>query len=283
MSKFTTELRYICETLAESSEYGYSSVNQTIANSRGKLFDFTYPIFDEDYRIPLETKIIKHFYTREIGFETYGLFKLKLDTKMNEIMPYYNKMYESALIEFDPIADVDYEKTTGLEKSTDDDGTRSKTGTVENSVDSTITDTGTISDRGGNTRTTDMNENTHSVDKYSDTPQGAVTGLESGNYLTNATIDDIDVDKSGTVVDDNNNTKTLNTQKVNTEDGVRTYDTVDTHSKTIETTEDYVEKCKGRRGFNSPNKMLREFRQNIINIDMMVIAELSTLFFGLWE
>ena len=30
-------------------------------------------------------------------------------------------------------------------------------------------------------------------------------------------------------------------------------------------------------------KMLKEFRETFLNIDMMVIESLSDLFFGLWE
>lgn len=108
MSKYTTELRYICESLSGLTESkGYNNINDVIANSRQRLFDFNYPIFDETYRSVLETKIIKHFYTREIGEETFGLWKLRLDDKLNLIMPYYNKLYESELLKFNPLYDVD--------------------------------------------------------------------------------------------------------------------------------------------------------------------------------
>lgn len=107
MSKYTTELRYVCETLAGLSESeGYNSVDNIIENSYAKLFDFDFPIFDEEYRPELEKKIIRHFYTREIGQETVGLFKLKLQTKLCDIMDYYNQLYRSALIELDPLTDV---------------------------------------------------------------------------------------------------------------------------------------------------------------------------------
>ena len=108
MSQYTTELRYICESLAGlEHSVGYSDIDEVIDNSYDKIFDFNYPIFDENYRPLLEKKILKHFYTREIGQETYGLWKLKLNTKMNEIMPYYNKLYNSELLEFNPLYDVD--------------------------------------------------------------------------------------------------------------------------------------------------------------------------------
>ena len=108
MSKYTTEVRYICEHLAGLDESeGYESVNNIIDLARPEIFDFDYPIFDENYKPVLERKILKHYYTREIGLETYGLWKLKLDAKLNEIMPYYNKLYDSELIEFNPLYSED--------------------------------------------------------------------------------------------------------------------------------------------------------------------------------
>ena len=50
MSKYTTELRFICETYAgESSSKGYNSVEEIIELARPKLFDFPYDIFDEEF------------------------------------------------------------------------------------------------------------------------------------------------------------------------------------------------------------------------------------------
>ena len=77
MANFTTEVRSICETLSGLSESkGYNSIAEIIENSRSRIFDFDYPIFDEEYRAVLETKILKHYYTREICAETYGRWKL---------------------------------------------------------------------------------------------------------------------------------------------------------------------------------------------------------------
>ena len=60
-----------------------------------------YPIWDESYRAVLNEKIKRHYYFREIGQETPGRFKFYLDTKMNEIMPYYNQLYETTLKNYD--------------------------------------------------------------------------------------------------------------------------------------------------------------------------------------
>ena len=62
-----------------------------------------YPIFDENHRATLNDKIIAHYYFREIGQETPSRFAFNLRRKMNEIMPYYNQLYESEMIKYDPL------------------------------------------------------------------------------------------------------------------------------------------------------------------------------------
>ena len=52
-----------------------------------------YPIFDESYRDGLNQKIVNHFLMREIAHETIELFIHRLNTKMREIMPYYNQVF----------------------------------------------------------------------------------------------------------------------------------------------------------------------------------------------
>lgn len=111
MSKYTTEVRYICETFAgyDESQEEYK-VDEIVEAARSKIFDY-YPIFDESYRPVLERKILRHYYTREIGDETFALWKLHLNNKMQEIMPYFNKLYTANNVEFNPFYDVDVTRT----------------------------------------------------------------------------------------------------------------------------------------------------------------------------
>lgn len=161
MSMYTTELRYICESYAGLTESaGYNNIENVIKKALPKIFDFDFPIFDEDYRTVIETKIIKHYYTREISEETVGLWKLRLNTKMNEIMPYYNQLYKAWSVDFNPLYDTDI--TT--EHTLDNESTQSTTG--------------------------------KSTDRFSDTPQGSLQNIENNTYLSNATI--VDSNASGT-------------------------------------------------------------------------------------
>lgn len=131
MSSYTTEVRFICESYAglDKSE-GFSSIDSVIEKAIPFVFDFSFPIFDENYRIPLEKKILKHFYTREICEETVGLWKLRLEETLEEIMPYYNQLYKTQIDGINPYYNIDLttdHKGQGT-KDTDGTNTNAKTG-----------------------------------------------------------------------------------------------------------------------------------------------------------
>lgn len=256
MSKYTTEVRFICETSAGLTEsVGYSGIDEVLDKARDKVFDFDFPIFDESYRAVLENKILKHYYTREISAESVGLWKMWLNTRMNEIMPYYNKLYESELIKFNPLYDVDL--STDYKKT--DNGGHSKSG----SFSETDGSSGSIS------RTTqDAQKNDH-WDYYSDTPQGGVNGLANNTYLTNARH--ITDDGTGsTSTTSGTDSSTVEKSGSNSETG------------TINNVEDYLHHVVGKTGGASYSKLLSEFRDTFLNIDMMIIGELKDLFMNLW-
>lgn len=64
-----------------------------IIENNVNIFDFDYPIFNENYRTTFQDHFIKHFYYDEIGQETVARFKDRLNIKLNLIMPYYNKIF----------------------------------------------------------------------------------------------------------------------------------------------------------------------------------------------
>lgn len=251
MSKYTTEVRYICETYAGLTESSnYASINDVIQAAIPKVFDFEFPIYDASYKNVLCGKILKHYYTREIGAETVGLWKLWLDTKLNEIMPYYNQLYKSAMIEFNPMYDIDL--TTEHVGSYD--------GNTQFTGDSTENNSGT-----SGTLVVGENDNT-TWNLFSDTPQGALDNVENETYLTNATKNT----ENGT--SSNNTDYEFNTDKVNN----RTDNTI------VNNTDEYIRTVKGKSGGASYSKRLKEFRETFLNIDAMIIDELKGLFLNLW-
>ena len=112
MSKYTTEVRFICEEAAGLSEsVGYNDVNEVVEKAYPKIFDSSLVFYNEETKARLLPKILIHYYQREIGFETVGLWKLKLNQKMREILPYYNQLYASEALEYDPLKNVDNHHT----------------------------------------------------------------------------------------------------------------------------------------------------------------------------
>ena len=228
MAKYTTEIRSICEHYAGLTEStGFEDVDEIIEKSRNKIFQ-NYPIFNENHRAELEHKILKHYYMREIGFETVGLFKLFLNERMAEIMPYYNKLYESETFEFDPLKNVDvwntheqFAEAGGSDMSTlggedvstlggedvnraggSDTTTAESERNLSNDTDftenvrplgaekTTQSETGRVTTTETPTGTETQIQKTHLnhsdivEDKFSNTPQNGVSGVEAENYLT---------------------------------------------------------------------------------------------------
>lgn len=102
-------MRRICQAIAEQNQIQtFDDVEKLIRVAYPKIFENYIPVFDESYKSVLFPKILRHYYTREIGLETVGLWKLKLNTKMAEIMPYYNQLYQSELLKFDPLKNTQY-------------------------------------------------------------------------------------------------------------------------------------------------------------------------------
>lgn len=233
MSRYTIELRYLIE-----------------GNYDLGLKD--YPIFDESYREQLNNKIIQHYYFREIGFETEALFKNRLSQKMNEIMPYYNQMYESSKLKIDPLSTIDLEEVFSRKSKSTGEGTSSTSGTGNNTSNFNSTDT------------TDYGK----VSKFSDIAQAQTTPNEILNdkYLTSATVDDGQ--------DKNTNTGTNTSQTESATSGTST------DKRNLD--EDTTLTRKGNNGTASESELLNMYRETFLNIDMMIIDDLDELFLGIW-
>ena len=269
MSKYTTELRYICETMSGLSESkGYNDIATIVSGARPHIFDFQYDLFDDEHKPDLETKFLLHYYMQEIGFETYGLWHMQLKRKFLELLPYYNELYRTAALEYNPLYDVDYTKThqgsdtaNGTSNSTDN-----SEGTSTRAIDSTD------NSESDSTRTTSDTGWT----LYSDTPQGSISRIDvdGNNYLTNATKNT----DASTETYHGETDRTVNTDETNSYEDEKTSTTTTTNAGTNQ----YTEVMRGKVGTYSYAKLIKEYRDNILNIDLMFIEEFEDLFMQLW-
>lgn len=307
MSKYTTEVRYICEQKAGLQEsIGFNNINSVLDKSWDKIFTTNWEIFDESYRKILCEKILRSYYTREICAETVGLWQLWLDSTLCEIMPMYNQLYKTTIYEFNPLYNTDmtttFTKTVTGNDSKTTTGNSSKWNDVSTSSKNTKTDDYTVKDSSktdstskGNTNSESSNNDTSTeTNKFNDTPQGGVNGIESGNYLTDIRM----ISRTGTTTNssDENSTSSLNGTYTNenlnkgttVNEGTIRSNTNETgaanasETGTSETTETWTEKVMGKNNSENYGQLLVEFRKSIINIDKMIIDELKPLFMQLW-
>lgn len=260
-----------------------------------------YPIFDESYRNVLNQKIIDHYYMREIGAETPALFVFFLNRKMREIMPYYNQLYESAKIEYDPLVNnittIHHVKKNN--DKTQDDHT-GKANTVDDGTydrDRDQTDDGTRHETFDENidQTTNTNQNTFRENRgiNSDTPQQQI-GLKGivydALYATNASTGQ---EEGAAVTEETMHRDTDHTLDETTK--LVTNETIGdkSHSEQDYTDEwqnkhygdhfeDFEQTHDGLIAHSQPD-LIMQYRDTFLNIDMMVIEELNSCFLMLYQ
>ena len=220
MSKYTTELRFVCQS------YGRDEVENWFKDYC--MYDYltqdqVESIINAGIWSPdkLARKIVDHYYMREIGLETAGLFKHYAKVYMQEIMERKLPLIYSASIQYDPLVNVDFVETFN----------RNAQGSASsNSIN-----------------------NGSGLAVNSDTPQGQINKNEilQGKYATT-----VGASESTANITDNSNTQN---------------------------NEEYSKRVKGNSGVSATaQKMIQQYRENIIAIDEDIIKELNKLFMGIY-
>lgn len=234
------------------------SIGDKIEKGRVKLFDFEYPIFDEEYKKTLETNFIRKFYMAEIGHETEGLFKFYLESYMNIHMPYWNRLYSSELLSFDPLVNTDY--TVETTRDTD---------RAQNDNRDTTQTTNTDSTRDSSGQSTDDN---FERNINSDNPDGrlALTTEDGKGVIEYANGISEDYQK-------NSNTASSN-ESVNASGTSDQKDSLVSKTDELET---YYERKLGNIGVQSSSHLLNEFRSTFIRIEKDMFKEMRKELFML--
>lgn len=240
-----------------------------------------YPIFDEDYRNVLNNNIIKHYYFREIGVETVDKFIFFLNRKMQLIMPYYNQMYETTLIEINPLHTVNYSVTNkedftrtndtnevSGEKHLENDNTDTTSIFSENtshdnveSVLNTSENTKSVVENNDQNTVVTENNNIENKNYHSDCPQTEILNgdLNSNLYLSTFDLERGDINNRSTT--DNNETRNSETtDKINNnvttnDNGVAETD----NTTTVNTKRDINSENDIKRSINNEEDYIKNF------------------------
>lgn len=142
-----------------------------------RIFNFDYPLTNKVNKEKFECMILNHFLMRRINFDTVLIFQIQLENKLNEIMPFYNKLFDSIdgwdLFE-NEVHDLTSDTTTS-------DSTNS-TNNISSSNDDDI--------------------------RNSNMPQSQIDNVKDGKYLTNYTYS-----QSNSNSDSNSNSTSNGTNK----------------------------------------------------------------------
>ena len=260
------KVKTLCEHYADMAGYTDLDAIEIIQSSLPYIFDFDFPIFDENHRQTLETKIIKNYYFRGICCPDVEEWKLRLSNKLNLIMPYYNDLYKSSQYLVDIMDDVDYQRI--IKEDTNKSG-------IESTKSTQRSDNTTHSDSLG-TDTDATKSIERDMNRFSDTPQGELEGVENNTYLTNATIVDKDIEGNRAGTSSRQSDGTASTES----EGTFNTANQDTGKR------DMTEHVKGKMGMRSKSAIIMEYRKAILNIDQEIVARLSDLFmnvYSTWE
>lgn len=294
-----------------------------------KVFDFTYPreYLTDTEKAGLEEKILRHYYFREIGLETVAKWKFYLETRMNEIMPFYDEMYRTAKLEYDILENFKTEEvyegndvnkinrngnlTENLIENLDNSNRRDEDlkSTDEHNVTTNSTKTTDNSDNKHETREiTKNNMETRNLDLTgetlnSDFPQSNAANVDYGTAYQKTHTDDEGTVKNNGMDTDEFTTRNASTSKDVTIDTVNDFHNIagrnviqdiirgnktNANERNTEDTENaelnknYTIRRHGKDGSEPFSELIRMYRETVMNIDMLIIRELSDLFMNIY-
>lgn len=85
----------ILQSIVNFGKEDKTKVPNLAKEGHSKIFNFDYPLTSKINKEKFECMILNHFLMRRINFETVLIFQIQLENKLNEIMPFYNKLFNS--------------------------------------------------------------------------------------------------------------------------------------------------------------------------------------------
>ena len=239
------------------------------------------PIFDDDFAFYVKDKKLKEefkekfygrYYLNEIAFETPYTFKFMLNHRLKEIMPYYEQLYQTEWkrVNKDMMNQKDLVDTIThtLKSSSSGDNQTNSTGKTNQSNQSTSS----LNINGSE----QSNEQVTSQHEESFIRDGVSSATIDSNYLTGKSKDE-----SGNTISRSNSSK----QSYSGNDSSKIDDSQQLNSSSNQQTileETTTTISHGDVGIQTPAYAISEWRKIIINIDKLILDELSDLFLKIY-
>lgn len=230
-------------------DFDLSRIDKKIENARPQIFSFDYPMYgDATDKTRLETKILSHYYNYNINCNSVQQWQMHLKNTLNEIMPRYIQLWAKQ----EELINADITNPYTMEDIIKESKKRTIEGTATDNSNSSTT---------GNT-TSNTTTDTNGTTGVKTMPQTVMQA--DNNYYSNITNNDLDeeVNTSGnsTMTSENDSTSTSNSSQ--------------------DDSRDYTKTTKGNIGNYTITKLIQEYQNAIMNIELDIIKDLEPCFFG---
>lgn len=252
--------------------YALPETNQTfddlINSTYEKFFNFDFPWYapDDTGKEDFEKLFLLHYLMYEIGQETIELHRAMLASRLREIMPEMEQVWESLNVDMPWSQNVDMQYS-GNENETSS-GTHSDTSNSTDTSKSNSSRDSSITGTSEDTSNVNTVVNTQSID--SDNPQVNFSGADYASQMNRGeTNQDVTSESTGTTTTKETTTTEESATKDN--ESSRSGETSGTRDKSEARTE------RGNRGM-SRGDIVKQMRDAVYNVNQEIINRCEDLF-----
>lgn len=254
------------------------------------MFDFDYPKLESSQADEIEEMVYNHFKSYQLCVKSPTKWaQYYFAPRLNEIMPMFNKLYESADLIVEPLTNRNYTIEKSFSETENTSGSKDSTSAIEKADATSGYNNSNFSNTTGETVNVESSESIEgsngNTQKFSDTPQGAVTNLTNG-YLTNVTLNDgtneetttgsNSSEKEGSETGENReNFLTANSGSSNKTDNETTSKENTIENESTETIVGYDN--------TDVSKLLEDYRKTIIDINTKLLEALADMFLQVYD
>lgn len=274
-------LKTIINSFTPDDTLRLTNWNERIDVARPFIFDFEYGLVNQSETIntkeQFERLFLKKYYNREIGQAggTVTAFKQDLEVFLLENVDRYNELLKTLSWEYEPLINYKIEEERLKNVADTSQDTETLTGSLNSTTDSSVD---TTQDKTQNqVQSSSEDRTTNEVELQ--VPQGMVD-IDDFNFQHASNAKQIHDTTTG---EDSADLTDLTTTNLEGNDTTQSL-TDSTRNLHTEKTKDETEKVllSGVRGV-SYQKLVSEYRGNIINVLKMMIDEADVLFYQLYD
>ena len=263
MATYTMELRTLIETYHTD------------------IFDFDYAFYSDngEEKKAFEELFINHFYYHEIGCETYSRWHRLLKAKLQLIMPYYQQLYQTEWqrVGKDMMKSKELVETTTHTLTSHQLGSQAQQGTSESSSQS----------EGSGTETSEANAQSSGSGESSNHSTDLESALENGVPQVHLETDLTRKAQSDSTSTTSTNATTQSDLNATSSSQASSSNHATNESSLTNQQQNQLEEkttftSSGDIGIQTPAYAITEWRKVIINLNQMVLEDLSSLFIQIY-